>query len=195
MSLSSIAQVATRRARWALALLVLSAAACGSLGVRPTPSATTAATQSSPTITATASTTPRPSTSPMARTLAGVRLEMRPRDVIAVLGDPPRRDVAAGSGLPMWIYGPIGLEWGAQGNDAPLYSILVVPPFAGRTAEGLGLGDDRDAVRRLYGAYQIITQSASSMLVIDDVGTSILAHLDTGGRITDIELFAGDPRR
>jgi len=31
----------------------------------------------------------------MARTLAGVRLEMRPRDVIAVLGDPPKRDVAA----------------------------------------------------------------------------------------------------
>ena len=124
-----------RRANWGLVLLFLSTAACGSLGVRPTPSATTAATQSSPTVTATASTTPRPSTSPMARTLAGVRLEMRPRDVIAVLGDPPKRDVAAGSGLAMWIYGPIGLEWGAQGNDAPLYSILVVPPFAGRTAE------------------------------------------------------------
>jgi hypothetical protein len=133
----------------------------------------------------------------MARTLAGAALGMTQPQVRSALGEPNTTGAAPGSGLLEWRYASgvsVEFDEGPPITTSHVYGIKVRSPFAGATANGVKLGDSRDAFRLAYAAYAI-SERDNLTSAIDNEGVTLGGDFSTANRLLSLTLYVGSPPR
>jgi hypothetical protein len=139
----------------------------------------------------------RTTTTPLPRTLGGVRLGMSQPALRAALGAPQTTGPAPGTGLLQWIYANgVSVEFGEGPpvTTSLVEAINIQTPFEGSTSAGVRIGDSRDAFRKAYAAYPL-HEIENNSSVIDDDGITVLASFDARDRLINLGVFQGDPPR